>query len=209
MNPQQIKENLNEAHVWPVAVLQPVYDFTTYLRFSHYVYKYPVSGCTFHYFWMSASQTPSWAQCCKSANGVQVSAVKPCNLLSSASDLKVFNPRFCRFLIRRLYSSLKPFQGTMPSVSPHETRQSCGSDNMPFYWKRTAGCTSAQAPLDRVHVAYLNKSHFVHLAFKNQLCVRSITGTSGVLPDRTPCPVGNASGTFSTNPTANHLIRAF
>lgn len=41
---------LDKAHVRSFAVLQTGYDFTTYLGFSHYVYKYSVSGCTFHYF---------------------------------------------------------------------------------------------------------------------------------------------------------------
>lgn len=127
---------------------------------------------------MSAFPTPYWAKCCKSTNSVQVSAVKPCNLLSSASDLKVFNPRFCRFLIRRLYSSLKPFQGTMPSVSPHETREGCGSGNMPFYWKQTAGCTCQLRPRWTESMLHIWTSHFYSSGISNQFCVQSIIWTT-------------------------------
>lgn len=157
-------------------MLQLLYDFTTYFRFSHYVYKYSVSGCTFLFFWMSAFPTPYWAKCCKSTNSVQVSTVKPCNLLSSASDLKVFNPRFCRFLIRRLYSSLKPFRGTMPSLNPHETRECCRSGSMPFYWKQTAGCTCQLRPCWTESMLHIWTSHFNHLAFQTNSAFRASFG---------------------------------
>lgn len=149
---------------------------STYFRFSRCIYKYSVSGRTFHYFWMRAFPTPYWAKCCKSSNSVQVSAVKPCNLLSSASDLKVFNPRFCRFLILRLYSSLQAFPGTMASVSPRETRECCGSGGMPFYWKQTAGCTCQLRPRWTESMLHIWTSHFIHLAFQTNSAFRASSG---------------------------------